>query len=288
MTPGASRRTAAKSINPLSWTRRLSRHPSAAPDAGHLNHREDRIAGLSMQRDNFPPTRQWQVWSRPRSPRRGPVSSYPRGAGARRAATTCVRREERGSRPLVARPHVHVVCRTIRQLTGGTRAEHRGSDRLAARVDLERLGGARYIVDGAGYNRARIPPFLHEQKPVPGRVVLEARDTQAPTRRDDTPHPLARKPPCERNAHCDETPASAVHARVEPTHSTTNMLLEVADLNPAAQDREPQGRCVCGEKVTIADAHEITLPNGRPGWEGYCPICRAPLFAIRRGSRASS
>jgi hypothetical protein len=65
------------------------------------------------------------------------------------------------------------------------------------------------------------------------------------------------------------------------------MLLEVADLNPAAQDPEPQGRCVCGEKVTIADAHEITLPNGRPGLEGYCPICRAPLFAIRRGSQAS-
>ena len=193
-----------------------------------------------------------------------------------------------GVPPVRIRPHVHVVCRTIRQLTGGTRAEHRCSDRLAARVDLERPGGARYIIDGAGYNRARIPSFLPEQKPVPGRVVLEARDTQAPTRRDDTPHPLARKPPCERNAHCDETSASAVHARVEPTHPTTNMLLEVADLNPAAQDREPQGRCVCGEKVTIADAHEITLPNGRPGWEGYCPICRAPLFAIRRGSRASS
>ena len=45
---------------------------------------------------------------------------------------------------------------------------------------------------------------------------------------------------------------------------------------------EPQGRCVCGEKVTIADAREITLPNGRPGWEGYCPVCGAPLFAIRR------
>jgi hypothetical protein len=44
----------------------------------------------------------------------------------------------------------------------------------------------------------------------------------------------------------------------------------------------PQGRCVCGEKVTIADAQEVILPNGRPGWEGYCPVCGAPLFAIRR------
>lgn len=53
-----------------------------------------------------------------------------------------------------------------------------------------------------------------------------------------------------------------------------------------APDPGPQGRCVCGEKVTIADAREITLPNGRPGWEGYCPDCGAPLFAIRRRATA--
>jgi hypothetical protein len=84
-----------------------------------------------------------------------------------------------------------------------------------------------------------------------------------------------------------ERPSAAV-CSFESKHSTTNMLLEVADLNSAAQDPGPQGRCVCGEKVTIAGAHEITLPNGRPGWEGYCPECGAPLFAIRRGSRADS
>jgi hypothetical protein len=39
---------------------------------------------------------------------------------------------------------------------------------------------------------------------------------------------------------------------------------------------------VCGEKVIIADAEAITLPNGRPGWRGYCPECGSPLFAIRR------
>ncbi len=70
--------------------------------------------------------------------------------------------------------------------------------------------------------------------------------------------------------------------------STPNMLLGVADANPPAQDPGPQGRCVCGQKVTIADAREITLPNGRAGWEGYCPECGAPLFAIRRGSRAGA
>ncbi|MGI8801299.1 MAG: DUF5679 domain-containing protein [Solirubrobacteraceae bacterium] len=48
---------------------------------------------------------------------------------------------------------------------------------------------------------------------------------------------------------------------------------------PAA---EPTGWCVCGQKVTIAGAEEVTLPNGRPGWEGRCPACGAPLFAIRR------
>ena len=66
------------------------------------------------------------------------------------------------------------------------------------------------------------------------------------------------------------------------------MLLGVADSDSAAKDPAPQGRCVCGEKVSIADAHEITLPNGRSGWQGYCPECGAPLFAIRRGSRPSS
>jgi hypothetical protein len=44
----------------------------------------------------------------------------------------------------------------------------------------------------------------------------------------------------------------------------------------------PQAWCVCGEKVTIAGAREVTLPNGRPGWEGYCPECGGRLFAIRR------
>ena len=44
----------------------------------------------------------------------------------------------------------------------------------------------------------------------------------------------------------------------------------------------PQGWCVCGQKVAIADPREVTLPNGRPGWEGHCPQCGSPLFAIRR------
>jgi hypothetical protein len=60
------------------------------------------------------------------------------------------------------------------------------------------------------------------------------------------------------------------------------MLAGITDLSSPAGDPGPQGRCVCGQKVPIADAREITLPNGRPGWEGYCPECGAPLFAIRR------
>lgn len=63
------------------------------------------------------------------------------------------------------------------------------------------------------------------------------------------------------------------------------MLLAMAGSNSDASDPGPQARCVCGEKVFIADAHEIVLPNGRAGWEGYCPECGAPLFAIRRGAR---
>jgi hypothetical protein len=66
---------------------------------------------------------------------------------------------------------------------------------------------------------------------------------------------------------------------------TPNMLSEMLDSSKPPSDTAdpgPQGRCVCGAKVTIADAREITLPNGRPGWRGYCPDCGAPLFAIRR------
>jgi hypothetical protein len=55
---------------------------------------------------------------------------------------------------------------------------------------------------------------------------------------------------------------------------------------PNVQDPKPQGWCVCGEKVTIAEAREVTLPNGRPGWEGYCPECGSPIFAIRRIPKA--
>ena len=97
------------------------------------------------------------------------------------------------------------------------------------------------------------------------------------------------------NAHCDEMAAIAamqIVLALAPILSQgspeTNMLLRMTDSNSDALDPGPQGRCVCGEKVAIADAHEVTLPNGRAGWQGYCPECGAPLFAIRRGSRASS
>jgi hypothetical protein len=60
------------------------------------------------------------------------------------------------------------------------------------------------------------------------------------------------------------------------------MLVEMDEPVPDALDPEPLGRCVCGQKVIIAGAEAITLPNGRPGWRGYCPECGSPLFAIRR------
>jgi len=58
----------------------------------------------------------------------------------------------------------------------------------------------------------------------------------------------------------------------------------MTDSGPTPAPTGPWGRCVCGEKVIIAGAQEITLPNGRAGWQGYCPACGAPLFAIRRGT----
>lgn len=51
-----------------------------------------------------------------------------------------------------------------------------------------------------------------------------------------------------------------------------------------APNPDPKGWCVCGQKTTIADAQAVTLANGKPGWEGYCSECGAPLFAIRRSA----
>ena len=64
-------------------------------------------------------------------------------------------------------------------------------------------------------------------------------------------------------------------------------MVEPSARHPEAPEPGPQGRCVFGEKVTIATAREVTLPNGRAGWQGYCPECGAPLFAIRRRATAS-
>ncbi len=50
---------------------------------------------------------------------------------------------------------------------------------------------------------------------------------------------------------------------------------------------DAKGWCVCGQKVVIADAQAVTLSNGRPGWQGYCPECGSPLFAIRRTPKAA-
>jgi hypothetical protein len=52
-----------------------------------------------------------------------------------------------------------------------------------------------------------------------------------------------------------------------------------------SQDPAPQGWCVCGTKADIAEAEAVTLPNGRPGWQGYCAECGSPLFAIRRPAK---
>jgi Domain of unknown function (DUF5679) len=61
----------------------------------------------------------------------------------------------------------------------------------------------------------------------------------------------------------------------------------VGETEPREEADGPKGWCVCGQKVTIEGAQEITLPNGRDGWEGRCPECGAPLFAIRRKPKAA-
>ncbi|MGI8559283.1 MAG: DUF5679 domain-containing protein [Solirubrobacteraceae bacterium] len=59
----------------------------------------------------------------------------------------------------------------------------------------------------------------------------------------------------------------------------------MTEAQTGAPSPEPQGWCVCGKKTTIAGAQEVTLPNGKPGWEGHCAECGSPLFAIRRAAR---
>src|ERR671911_619064 len=89
-------------------------------------------------------------------------------------------------------------------------------------------------------------------------------------------------------AHCSSARGPVARADAAALHEGTlaaNMLLgmvERSSRHSEAQDPGPQARCVCGEKVIIPDAREVTLPNGRPGWGGRCPECGAPLFAIRR------
>jgi hypothetical protein len=74
---------------------------------------------------------------------------------------------------------------------------------------------------------------------------------------------------------------------VAPEAAPREYVLKMGESNTEAKDPGPQGWCVCGQKVRIADALEVTLPNGRPGWEGHCPACGSPLFAIRRKQRAA-
>ena len=66
------------------------------------------------------------------------------------------------------------------------------------------------------------------------------------------------------------------------------MLPSMTDPDAPAQTPAAQGWCVCGQKVAIAEAREITLPNGKPGWEGYCPECGSPIFAVRRNKPATA
>src|SRR5437764_11848852 len=133
-----------------------------------------------------------------------------------------------GVRPVRVRlrPPVHVVWQTVRQLIGATRAELRGSDRLAAHVNFKKSRCANYIVNRRGHDRARIRRFLDEEEPVPGRVVLKARDTPGPHEPDDTRHPLARKPLCDTGTLTSARPRFCRRMRaLSHSTSTTNMLL---------------------------------------------------------------
>lgn len=60
----------------------------------------------------------------------------------------------------------------------------------------------------------------------------------------------------------------------------------MTDASSTTPDPGPQGWCVCGRKVAIADARAVVLPNGRDGWHGSCPECGSPIFAIRRAAPA--
>ena len=91
--------------------------------------------------------------------------------------------------------------------------------------------------------------------------------------------------PMHRRASPADAPAASPPALIVSARGKANragiccvaMVEPASARHPEAPEPDPQGRCVCGEKVTIADAREVTLPNGRAGWQGYCPECGAPL-----------
>ena len=51
-------------------------------------------------------------------------------------------------------------------------------------------------------------------------------------------------------------------------------MVEPSARHPEAPEPDPQGRCVCGEKVTIADAREVTLPKRSCRLAGLLPRVR--------------
>lgn len=42
-----------------------------------------------------------------------------------------------------------------------------------------------------------------------------------------------------------------------------------------------EGYCMkCREKREIKDAKKITMKNGKPATQGYCPVCGTKVFRI--------
>ena len=65
--------------------------------------------------------------------------------------------------------------------------------------------------------------------------------------------------------------------RPRDSQSPRNMLVAMVEpsaRHPEAPEPDPQGRCVCGEKVTIADAREVTLPKRSCRLAGLLPRVR--------------
>jgi hypothetical protein len=74
---------------------------------------------------------------------------------------------------VVLNPTVNAVRQPLGQVTGATRAQLRGRDRLTRLVHLQVVGGTDRLVDGSRHHRSRVRRFLDDQNQSPAALFSQ-------------------------------------------------------------------------------------------------------------------